>query len=57
MDTKHRILLESLKLFSQRGYDAVGMDHLRIPFPFIFKIRSRMSWCLKNSRLIIWLKK
>lgn len=57
MDTKHRILLESLRLFSQRGYDAVGMDHLRIPFPFIFKTRSRMPWCLKNSRLIIWLKK
>lgn len=28
MDTKHRILLESLKLFSQRGYDAVGVEQI-----------------------------
>lgn len=25
MDTKHRILLESLRLFSQGGYDAVSV--------------------------------
>lgn len=28
MDTKHKILLESLRLFSQRGYDAVGVEQI-----------------------------
>ncbi|MGN0151016.1 MAG: TetR/AcrR family transcriptional regulator [Wujia sp.] len=28
MDTKQKILLESLRLFSQRGYDAVGVEQI-----------------------------
>lgn len=28
MDTKHRILLEALRLFSQRGYDAVSVEQI-----------------------------
>ncbi len=28
MDTKQRILLEALRLFSQRGYDAVGVEQI-----------------------------
>ena len=28
MDTKHKILLESLRLFSQRGYDAVSVEQI-----------------------------
>ena len=28
MDTKHKILLESLRLFSKRGYDAVGVEQI-----------------------------
>ena len=28
MDTKHKILLEALRLFSQKGYDAVGVEQI-----------------------------
>ena len=28
MDTKQRILLEALRLFSKRGYDAVGVEQI-----------------------------
>lgn len=28
MDTKHKILLEALRLFSQRGYDAVSVEQI-----------------------------
>ena len=28
MDTKHKILLEALRLFSQKGYDAVGVKQI-----------------------------
>ena len=28
MDTKHKILLEALRLFSKRGYDAVSVEQI-----------------------------
>ena len=28
VDTKHKILLEALRLFSQRGYDAVSVEQI-----------------------------